>query len=350
MRYFYILFILISLTVIANIIGLKQVSAQSAQLFTVNKKLHFNLPIDCKIGEDCWVMNYVDMGANDDKKTDPACYSRTYDTHKGTDFGVLDAQSMKKGVHVIAPLDGTVKKIRDGAADRWSTPEELEKIKANRKECGNALLLDHGKGVETIYCHLKNGSITVKPGQKVKTGDKIAEVGLSGLTEFPHLHFGILKDKAAIDPFTGQDNNGTCAKRVTSLWHPDINLQYKPITIQSAGFSNAVPELSKIERNASSPDTIAINSKAFTFWTVLWGVRKNDKIILEITDPNGKIFAENKIIQNKTRAQQFYFIGKKTDKKKLKEGAYTGVIKIERTLKNGKTINLDKVNSILVTR
>ena len=295
-------------------------------------------------------MNYVDMGADDNKKTDPACYSRTYDAHKGTDFGILDAQAMKKGVHVIAPLAGTVKRVRDGDADLWSTPAELEKIKAERKECGNAIMLDHGDGVETIYCHLKKGSITIKAGQKVKMGDKLAEVGLSGLTEFPHLHFGILKDKAIIDPFTGQDNNGTCAKRVKSLWHSDINLQYQPVTIQSTGFSNITPELSKIERNASSPETIAVNSDSFTFWTVLWGVREDDKITLEITDPNGRIFAENDITQDRTRAQQFYFIGKKTDKKKLKEGVYTGVIKIKRTLKNGRTINSDKIISILVTR
>ena len=325
-------------------------NSSQPQLFDISRPTLFNLPIDCTIGEDCWVMNYVDMGINDDKRTDPACYNRTYNNHKGTDFAILDGKVMEKGVQVIAPMDGTVTKIRDGEEDLWATKEQLDEIRANRKECGNVVLIDHGDGLETIYCHMKKDSITVKPNQKVKIGDKIGEVGLSGLTEFPHLHFGILKDKKIIDPFTGQNNHKKCGKRIKSLWHRDTNLQYQPMIIQSIGFANDIPDLHKLERDNDQKDTLPLDINAFTFWTILLGVRDGDKITLEITDPNGKMFAENEIIQEKNRARQFYFIGKNLKNKKLIEGAYTGFIKIERQLNNGKTVTKDKIKSILITR
>ena len=60
---------------------------------------------------------------------------------------------------------------------------------AKGRDCGNAIILDHGNGWETQYCHLKEGSLDVQRSMPVKAGDKIGEVGMSGRTVFPHLHF-----------------------------------------------------------------------------------------------------------------------------------------------------------------
>ena len=50
----------------------------------------------------------------------------------------------------------------------------------------------------TRYAHCSK--ITVKEGEKVKQGDKIAEVGETGNTTGPHLHFEIRRDNRTIDP------------------------------------------------------------------------------------------------------------------------------------------------------
>lgn len=313
----------------------------------ITKTPTFDLPIECDIGADCWVMNYVDMGADDGLNTDPACQSRTYDNHKGTDFMILDEAAMNRGVNVIAPLGGTVTKVRDGEVDRFATNEELEKTKAMRKECGNAVMIDHGENLQTIYCHLKQNSILVEQGQEVKTGDKIGQVGLSGFTQFPHLHFGIIKDKKIIDPFTGQDNNQKCGTRKSNLWNKDLDLSYRPILIQNLGFSDDIPALNKIEKNSATPESLTVNSNLLSFWVVLLGVQEGDIITIEVRDPNDKIFAQRKIIQDKTRARQFYYTGRRTTREPLSEGAYTGSVKIERDFKD-QIIKEEKFNIVLI--
>lgn len=337
------------------------VGAQGAAepLVSFKRTPTFGLPIDCTPNQDCWIMNYVDIGPDDGKQTDPACLSRTYDGHKGTDFAITDEVAMKRGVNVLAARDGTIKRTRDAEPDKWATKQELKQIEADRKECGNAILIDHGSGLQSIYCHLKQGSIVVEADQEVKRGDVVGQVGLSGLTEFPHLHFGILWEGAIVDPFTGQNNTGQCRIRKRVLWDKNLGnndsedenlvLEYQPLVIQNIGFSNIVPNFKKIERDASTPKTIPLASDVFTFWVTLLGVQKDDKIKLEIKDPNGKIFTNQEITQEKTRARQFYFSGRRLTQIKLSEGVYTGTIKVSRTDKNGKTTTWDKTKAILVT-
>lgn len=318
-------------------------------LIKITKTPTFGLPIDCEIGENCWVMNYVDMIADDGKKTDPACQARTYDGHKGTDFMILDEATMQKGVNVIAPLDGIVSKVRDGEIDRFPTDEDLETTKTARKECGNAVMIDHGDGVQTIYCHMKENSIRVKSGQDLKKGDVIGQVGLSGFTQFPHLHFGIIKDGKITDPFTGLDNGKNCGKRKNSLWDKDVDLSYTPILIQSVGFTNDIPNLKNIERNAESLPTLNLTSDLMTFWVTLLGVQEGDKINIEIRDPNNKIFASRDIIQDKTRARQFYYTGRRTTQNPLLEGVYTGTVTISRDFKD-QIISEEEFGAVLITK
>ncbi len=54
---------------------------------------------------------------------------------------------------------------------------------------GRYIILDHGHGLTSVYAHLKN--FTVSEGQAVGTGQKIGEVGMTGNTTGPHLHFEI---------------------------------------------------------------------------------------------------------------------------------------------------------------
>jgi len=83
--------------------------------------------------------------------------------HNGIDIAAAD------GTPIFAPARGRV-------------------IVAGRKgPLGNALVLDHGFGVKTVYGHTKQ--ILVATGDTVERGDKVAEIGSSGRSTGPHLHY-----------------------------------------------------------------------------------------------------------------------------------------------------------------
>ena len=60
------------------------------------------------------------------------------------------------------------------------------------------ILLNHGFGYKTRYAHLSK--IEVMPGQKVKRGEKIGEVGNTGLSKGPHLHYEVIYKGVHVDP------------------------------------------------------------------------------------------------------------------------------------------------------
>ncbi|MBR5479576.1 MAG: M23 family metallopeptidase [Clostridia bacterium] len=63
---------------------------------------------------------------------------------------------------------------------------------------GNYVLVEHTGGIRSFYGH--NSKLTVKSGVKVKKGQKIAEVGTTGMSTGPHLHFEVRNGKKRLNP------------------------------------------------------------------------------------------------------------------------------------------------------
>lgn len=65
---------------------------------------------------------------------------------------------------------------------------------------GWTVILSHGFGLTTRYSHMKNASVKIKPGQAVARGETIGEVGSTGRTTGPHLHYEVRLSGVPVNP------------------------------------------------------------------------------------------------------------------------------------------------------
>lgn len=108
-----------------------------------------------------------------------------YRTHPVTGKRKLHAgldMAAPKGTPIYAAESGTVL-----VAQSWSG-------------YGNCVIIDHGNGMWTLYGHIRTGGIMVEKGQVVKRGQKIAEVGSTGVSTGNHLHFEVRINEKTVDP------------------------------------------------------------------------------------------------------------------------------------------------------
>ena len=137
---------------------------------------------------------YKDHGGRD-----WACGTIRYSGHRGSDYGVGGFGGMDAGRDVVAAATGTVTRRNDGEFDRCTSG-----ACAGGAGFGNYVYVRHANGRTTIYAHLKRGSVRPQVGDVVQCGQKIGEVGSSGSSTGPHLHFEVRNSgNVAEDPFDG---------------------------------------------------------------------------------------------------------------------------------------------------
>lgn len=294
-------------------------------------------PAACTAGEDCWVVNYVDTDPREGASRDFTCGGQTYDGHSGTDIAIRDWAALERSVDVLAAAAGRVLRTRDGVEDRDPTEEERRRLLEENRGCGNGVLIEHEGGWQTLYCHMKRGSIAVRPGDSVEAGRKIGQVGQSGNAEFPHLHLDVTRGGEAVDPFTGAAAKEGCGHKGTPLWAPGTGAGYEPVSFYAAGFADRRPDFDRLRRDAGTPETLPAEAGALTFWVAFFGAAQGDRIRMEISGPDGKVFASEDITQEKNRARQFYFIGRRA-RGGLAPGVYRGSAVLVRALPDGTRI------------
>lgn len=99
-------------------------------------------------------------------------------------------KSIHQGVDIAAPWGTPVKASNSGNVV----------LASNLYLSGRTVIIDHGQGVFSLYCHLS--MILVKRGEAIKRGALLGKVGNTGRSTGPHLHWGVKILNSRVDPFS----------------------------------------------------------------------------------------------------------------------------------------------------
>lgn len=297
-----------------------------------------SFPLDCTLNQTCFIQQYTDRDPSS-KARDFTCGPLSYDGHKGTDFALPTLADMERGVAVRAAASGTVRATRDGMEDvAQNTPNAPE---ITNRDCGNAVVITHPDGWESQYCHLKKGSVAVKSGQTVTAGTPLGQIGLSGNTEFPHLHLSLRHNRAIIDPFSPGTIN-SCNDPRPSLWSPA--LPYQPGGLLDLGFATAIPSFSAVKSGTLGNETLPATAPALVLWAHIFGTQAGDTLEITISGPQGDVLSES-IVLEKTQARAMRAVGKRLRASNWPSGTYGGTAIMTRAGKalGKKSITVDIV-------
>jgi Peptidase family M23 len=129
-----------------------------------------------------------------------------------SDFIYLDAQGREYhddprkldnwygyGQPIYAPGAGVVLATANDILENWFEDTKATKIGYPKlppgkdpKDIGNFVLLDHQNGEYSLLVHMKAGSVTVRPGDRVRQGQVLGRIGFAGDSIFPHLHYSLM--------------------------------------------------------------------------------------------------------------------------------------------------------------
>lgn len=114
-------------------------------------------------------------------RSDP--FTGKWTGHSGIDIGHAPGKATLYGADIVAAADGVVL------------------VSSYVNGYGNCIIIDHGSELWSLYGHIRNGGLMVKVGQMVTMGQKIAEVGSTGRSTGPHLHFEVRLNNSPVSPW-----------------------------------------------------------------------------------------------------------------------------------------------------
>jgi murein DD-endopeptidase MepM/ murein hydrolase activator NlpD len=287
-------------------------------------------PVACSVPEICWAQNYFDHDPGPGAE-DHTCGRRAYQRHFGIDFRVANLDVMREGISVIAAADGVVAGTRDGMDDVGILETDANSVRG--RECGNGVVLRHDNGWTTQYCHLRKDSIVVVKGQTIKKGEPLGEIGLSGLTQFPHVHFEVRNGKKRVDPFVGFEATGKCGTAGAPLFEPAFleKTPYVETGLLNAGFTDRPPKGIEVLEGEHANDALPADAGALIFWVELFGTHPGDRDRFTIFAPDGSVFTtQTRSAQEGYSARHLAFVGRRRPATGFEIGTYRGVFELLR--------------------
>jgi len=286
-------------------------------------------PVACEMGSECFIQQYADHDPGPEAR-DYACGGETYNGHDGTDIRLRSTADVERSVRVVAAAAGTVLATRDGIPDQLIRSQADRAEIANR-ECGNGVLIDHGEGWQTQYCHMRRGSIAVKQGDRVEPGQKLGEIGYSGDAAFPHVHLTVRKDGKALDPFQ-PDSTSACGEPTQSLWSSTAReaLAYREGDLLALGFSMAPVQLGELESGKTQSAVPTAGSPTLVAYVWAINLQKDDEITIGLLGADGNELSKNSAALDRNKAQYILFAGKKRPPGGWPAGAYKAIVEVTR--------------------
>ena len=266
-------------------------------------------PLDCPEGVACYVQSYVDRDPGPGA-LDAACGPQSYDGHKGTDFALPSLAAMEAGAEVVASAPGTVRAVRDGMADALWDGADL-----GGRDCGNGVVVEHGEGWETQYCHLALGSVAVAAGEAVERGDGLGLVGLSGRTQFPHVHLSVRRGGEVVDPL--DLDGGACGEGGAQLFDPPLAVTGGGLV--SAGILPRAPEFEEVKAGVG-PEVLT-RGAPLVGWALVHGARPGDLVRLRALGPDGAGFEQEAELE-RVQALAFRYMGRRAPEGGWPAGRY----------------------------
>ncbi|MDA1098915.1 MAG: M23 family metallopeptidase [Proteobacteria bacterium] len=306
-----------------------------------------SLPLACKIGAVCSIQNYVDRDPGPEAR-DYTCGRLVYDGHKGTDFRLPDMGWLTRDIAVLAAAPGEVIGTRNDAPDHAPTAYQSDRDKG--RECGNGVLIDHGGGWRTQYCHMRQGSVRVRKGDRVSRQQPLGIIGLSGKTEFPHLHLGVTHGDSVVDPFLGAEAKPGCGVTGRPLWAPDLlaDLAYRPSGILAAGFTDRVPTRNQVVAGQHRHDQLDRKAPNLVFWVMIFGRLPGDEEILQVTAPDGTVLVRKQGPPAKAHKVRWFTYGGKRARGPWAPGIYQGEYQLFRITAGRRQVALTSTAKVRV--
>jgi hypothetical protein len=247
----------------------------NGSLAKAEERIGLGLPVNCRLGLDCFVQQMPDIDPGHGT-LDSLCGQATYPGHTGWDIRLRSLADIARDVPVVAIADGTVARIRDGIPDQIF--EANDRLRLAEKECGNGVVIDHQSGLSAQYCHMKIGSLTVRPGMRVQKGEHIGSIGSSGLAEFPHVHLSVRLNGKLVDPLSGErleDEAHVCGDLSGSMFDTASRqaLVQPAAAILDVGLANAPPELSNLVQTGGPP-LVTGRSNSMVAW--VWAINADE--------------------------------------------------------------------------